>query len=399
MSKLLITSNIYVIGVLSERDNYDMKILYVTTIGTTMSFFRDFIEKLVEEGHEVDIACNENISPVPDFFKQLHCRIHKISCLRKPWSFSNVKAIKEIKSLVIEQNYDIVHCHTPIAAMCTRVACRSLRKNVKVVYTAHGFHFFKGAPMVNWLIYYPIEWICSFFTDVLITINNEDYARAKKHMHAKKIEYIPGIGVDTEAIDSIEISKTDMRKELNIPETDIVILSVGELNDNKNQEIIIRAISKLDNNNITYVLCGIGDKEKRLSELSEELSLQDKVKLLGYRNDVMKIYKCADIFAFPSKREGLGLAALEAMSSGLPIITSNVHGIRDYSDFGKTGYNCSPNDIDSFAKYMKILAEDEELRKKMGLYCTEVAKKFDIKNTNVMMKKIYENVKYDYMPK
>ena len=161
-----------------------MKILYITTVGGTMNFFNSLIKELINDGYTIDIATNEVASKVPDCYKEWGCKIYHISTSRSPFSFGNIKAIKQIKK--IAKDYDLVHCHTPLAGMATRLACRKLRKKqgLKVIYTAHGFHFYKGAPKKNWMIYYPIEKMCSRWTDVLITINKEDYELAKRKMKA-----------------------------------------------------------------------------------------------------------------------------------------------------------------------------------------------------------------------
>ena len=202
-----------------------MKILYVTTIGSTMIFFNSLIEELIEKGNVVDIATNESQAQVPELYKKLGCKIYHISTNRSPFSFGNFKAIAQIKKIVEENKYDIVHCHTPLAGMATRFACKKLRKKqgVKVIYTAHGFHFYKGAPKKNWLIYYPIEKICSKWTDALITINKEDYLFAKKKMKTKKIEYVPGVGVDTEKIALVKVDREKKRKELNLSDSAFLI--------------------------------------------------------------------------------------------------------------------------------------------------------------------------------
>jgi hypothetical protein len=164
-----------------------MKILYVATIGSTMNFFKQFIAELVEAGHSVDIACNENATKVPDFYRELGCCVHSISTSRSPLNRGNLAAVKALRKLVSENCYDIVHCHTPVAAMCARLACRGARKRgTKVFYTAHGFHFYQGAPLKNWFLFYPIEKICSRWTDVLITIIREDYALAQRKMKFKE---------------------------------------------------------------------------------------------------------------------------------------------------------------------------------------------------------------------
>ena len=219
-----------------------MKILYVTTIGGTMRFFEKFVEKLVSEGNTVDIATNEQESKVPEVYRNLGCNIFHISCSRSPLSRGNLRAIKEIKELVSKNRYDIVHCHTPIAAMCTRFACRKARKQgTKVFYTAHGFHFYKGAPLKNWLVYYPIEKICARLTDVLITINHEDYSLAQRKMRAKKVVLVPGVGIDVAMFASTNANRSEVREKIGVPENAVLLTSVGELNQNKNHIVVIRA--------------------------------------------------------------------------------------------------------------------------------------------------------------
>ena len=238
-----------------------MKILYVTTVSITMGFFPEHFKMLVEEGHEVELASNLEKQLREDIvafgFEAYH-----IPFSRSPLSKDNIKAYKQLKKLITEKEYDIVHCHTPVAAICTRLACRKARKNgTKVFYTAHGFHFYKGAPLKNWLVYYPAEWLCSFWTDTLITINREDYHRAQQHMHAKKTVYVPGVGIDLNKFGSVSLDRAEKRRELGIPENAVLLLSVGELNENKNHETVIRAIAGMD---VYYILAGQGDRQEKL---------------------------------------------------------------------------------------------------------------------------------------
>ena len=157
-----------------------MKILYVTTVGVAMSFYEKLTQQIIDKGHSLDIATNQKVSDVQQFYHKAGCKVHQIDCSRSPLNMGNIRAIKQLSAIVEKGGYDIVHCHTPIAAACTRIACRKARKKgVKVIYTAHGFHFYKGAPLVNWLLYYPMEKFLAQWTDVIITINEEDYERAK----------------------------------------------------------------------------------------------------------------------------------------------------------------------------------------------------------------------------
>lgn len=307
-----------------------MKILYVTTVGMTMNFFKALVGELIKEGHAVDIACNEDEYKVDDFYRESGCKIYQIDCSRSPLSKGNLKAVKELKKIVSENHYDIVHCHTPIAGVCARLACKNFRKNgLKVIYTAHGFHFYQGAPLKNWLVYYPIEKYCSRFTDVLITINQEDYALAKKKMKAKKTEYVPGVGIDVDKFRNTVVDRTAKRKELGIPENAFLLLSVGELNANKNHQIVIRALAQLNDSNIHYMIAGKGDLHDELIDLANRLGVAEQVHLLGYRNDVAELYKTADVYCLPSIREGLNVSVMEAMASGLPVICSCIRGNTD----------------------------------------------------------------------
>ncbi len=358
----------------------------------TMGFFKSFIKELMDEGHTVDLACNAEASPVPSFYEELGCRIHQIDCSRSPISSQTLKAMKQIRRLVETNAYDLVHCHTPVAAACTRLACRKLRKKqgVKVFYTAHGFHFYKGAPLKNWMIYYPVEKLCARYTDKLITINQEDYALAQRKMKAKAVLYVPGVGVDLARFQNVSVDKSAKRRELGISNEATLLLSVGELNENKNHQVIIRAMAQLHRDDLYYMIAGVGPKADELKRLAESLDLADRVHLLGYRKDIPELCHMADIFCFPSYREGLGLAAIEGMACGLPMITSNVHGINDYSEDGVTGYKCAPADVVGFASAIQRLINDPASQSTMGQNNIRLVEKYDVAKINALMKGIYD---------
>lgn len=365
-----------------------MKILYVTTISNTVNaFLIPHIKMLVEQGHHVDVAFNLQQKVDPSLL-DLGCKVYNLQFQRSPLDKRNYFAYKKLKEIIKSGQYDMVHTHTPVASVCVRLACKNIQ-NVKVVYTAHGFHFFKGAPLKNWLIYYPIEYYLSKYTDVLITINNEDQQRAVRSFRAGKVEYIPGVGLNTQKINMMDVNKLVKRTELGISKDAIVILSVGELNTNKNHETVIRAIAKLNNPNVQYVICGKGPLEAYLQSLIKQLGLKNQVKLLGYRRDIIEICKISDIFCFPSRREGLGMVALEAMATGLPIITSNIHGIVDYSIDGVTGYLCNSTDVDAFGEAIEKLVNNEDLRLEMGKSNISRVQKFNIENSTIKMMNTY----------
>ena len=369
-----------------------MRILYVTTIGRTMRFFNPIIQELIREGNVVHIATNENNSPVPDCYREWGCIIHQISTSRSPVSKGNVKAFKQLREVIKNGNYDVVHCHTPNASVITRLVCRKFRKKngLKVFYTAHGFHFYKGAPRLNWMVYYPVERFCSRFTDKLITINKEDYELAKTKFMAKEVCYVPGVGINLSRFQNIEVDRAAKRREIGVPEDAFLLLSVGELNENKNHQIIIRAMAKLDNPSIHYAIAGTGDKHDYLLSLASELGVSDQLHLLGYRKDIPELNCSADIFCFPSLREGLGLAAIEAMACGLPLVTSNIHGINDYSENGVTGYKCDRTDVDGFAFAISKLMSDQTLCNAMAINNVNLSNKYGVETIVSTMKNIYD---------
>lgn len=366
-----------------------MKILYVTTIGMTMGFFKSFIKKLSDDGNEVELACNCSLKDVPEFYINNGFKIHGIDCSRTPLNKGNLKAVKQLKKIVENEHFDIVHCHTPIAAACCRIACRKARKNgTKVIYTAHGFHFYKGAPLTNWLIYYPIEKICSYFTDVLITINTEDYAFALRKLKAKDIKYVPGVGINKSRFSDADVNKNEKRRLLGIPEEAFLILSVGELNENKNHETVIRAVAELADKKIHYAIAGGGGRGKYLQELAKELKVEDRIHLLGQRTDIEEIYKSADIYVLPSIREGLNVSVMEAMASGLPVIASDIRGNRDMV-MPQGGFLVSPTNVSEFADVISKLLNDDEMRKEMSEFNFRKSEEYAVKKINSLMLDIY----------
>jgi len=366
-----------------------MKILYVTTVSGTTNFFISHVNMLIDQGHSVDFACNVN-KPIKQSLLDRGCKVFQINFSRSPLDTTNIKSFKEIKKLLQENQYDIVHVHTPVAAAITRLAAIKLRKyGLQVIYTAHGFHFFKGAPLKNWLFYYPVEKYLSKYTDILITINQEDYERAKHKFKAKKIEYVPGVGIDINKFQSVSVDREKKRAELGIPKDAYVMLSVGELNENKNHSIVIRALKRVNNPNITYMICGQGPLEDKLKDLIKGLELSSQVKLLGYRSDIPEILKVSDLFVFPSRREGLSVSLMEAMMSGLPIVCSKIRGNTDLVEEGKGGYLVKPNDIDGYAESIVKMVDDRENAVRFVEYNRERIVGFSDERVRELMETIY----------
>ncbi|WP_010200276.1 glycosyltransferase family 4 protein [Bacillus sp. m3-13] len=371
------------------------KVLFVATVVKKhiMVFHLPYLEWLKKNGYETHVCARNDYENKEDCNIPYCDKYIDLPFLRSPFKIKNIMLYKKLKELINQNEYDIIHCHTPMGGVLTRLAAIEARKKgTKIIYTAHGFHFFDGAPLINWLFYYPVERFLAKDTDVLITINKEDYNRAKNSFRARKVEFTPGVGIDTSNFSSVLVDKKAKRKELGLPDDAFVILSVGEINKNKNHETIIRAIKELNHPQIYYIICGQGPLESHLKNLIVNLGVEGKVQLLGFRKDIAEICKSSDAFAFPSLREGLGLAAIEAMASGLPIITSNVHGIVDYSVDSKTGYTCNPKDVKGFARAIEKLIDKPDNRIMMGQYNIEVAKRFNINTVLEEVKRIYRNV-------
>ena len=265
-------------------------------------------------------------------------------------------------------------------SIATRLAARSARKKgTKVVYMVHGFHFFDGSSKGSWLIFYPIERIMAKFADYLITINKEDFNRGKS-FGFKDVFYVHGVGLDTKRFREASVDRSLKRKEIGIP-NNVMLLSVGELGTRKNHEVVIRALGELKDKDIHYAICGEGVLEDYLKNLCKELGIAENVHFLGYHRVIPEICKAADIYVFPSQREGLGIGALEGMASGLPLISSYVNGIRDYTEDGVTGYTIQPHNIEGYVMAIRKLADNTGDRARFGSHNMIAAQKFDVCNT------------------
>ena len=366
------------------------RVLLTCTDLMTIQFMVPHIRYLAENGFCVDLACSvvgDRLDDVKNAVGDV-AKIHTLRLERSPFSPNNLKGYGDLKKLLNENTYDVIWTNEPVMGVMTRFAARKARKNgTKVIYMAHGFHFFKGAPLINWLMWAPTEIIMSHFNDVLVTINWEDYNWAKKHTHAPVIKHIDGIGVDFSNREGV-ISREEKRTQLNIASEDILVLSVGELQKRKNHQAIIRAIARLNNPNIKYAICGQGELEGYLKKLVSSLKLDKQVFFLGYRQDIPEIMSACDIFAHPSIREGLGLASLEAMASGLPLVTSNVQGVPDYVENGVTGYMCAPMDFDAYAENLNKLVKDKALREKIGTTNITYVQKYRVEVIEPVIKDI-----------
>lgn len=374
------------------------KALVATSVASMVDqFLLPSVFLLKDLGYEVHILCNfndgntcsdEQIKKLQATLNDNGIKYFQVDFARNVAKVTkNLSAYKQVQAIIKNNHYNLVHCHSPIGGLVMRLACRKTRKNgTKVIYTAHGFHFYKGAPLKNWLIYYPVEKICSYFTDVLITINSEDYNFAKKKMKAKQIQYVSGVGINLNNFADILVKKDDKRKELAVPKNAKLLISVGELNNNKNHETVIRAISDIEN--VYYVIAGKGALQEHLQNVINQLNMANRVKLLGFRDDISELCNTADIFVMPSFREGLSVALMEAMACGLPCVVSRIRGNVDLID-ENGGVLFNPNDIiDCKNSIEKISLKDFS---KLGAYNFEKIKQFSLESVDLKLKDIYLN--------
>lgn len=372
------------------------KVLFVATVLKTHInvFHLPYLKMFKEMGYETHVAARNDFENPEDCIIPYCDVYHDITFERNPIKKENILAYKQLKKIMLDEKYDIVHCHTPVGGVLTRLAFKSIKYRIKTkcIYTAHGFHFYKGAPLLNWVIYYPIEKYLSKYTDVLITINKEDYIRAKQKFNMKKIEYIPGVGIDENKFQLKNFDRDEYRKKLNISQRDFLICSIGELNSNKNHEIILRSLSRLQNANIKYLIVGKGHLFTYLRDLSKKLNIEENVILVGYRKDISEILHSSDLFIFPSLREGLPVSVMEAIMSDTLCAVSNTRGNVDLIENGVNGYVFN-NDVIEIVKVInKVLSLTDNEKEVLLENNVELKEKISLKNICNIYKSLYEKL-------
>ncbi len=367
------------------------KVLFVATVEShLLNFHIPFMKLLQGKDYEVHIATK--LGNRQQEFDDIGVIKHNVDFSRSPYSPKVFKSLQQMEKLLKEIRFSLVHVHTPVAAFVTRLACQRTNTH-PVLYTAHGFHFYKGAPLKNWLLYYNMEKLAAHWTDGLITINEEDYKAAQKFKLRKngKMFFVPGVGVDVVSLEQriASIDRSEKRKELGLSADAAVIITVGELNANKNHIQVLEALSKLNKTNFHYLIVGNGEDEQKLQKAVNELLLRDKVSFLGFRRDVPELLTASDVFILTSRREGLPKAVMEAMAVGLPIIATDVRGNRDLVKSGENGYLVPVDDVEQTAIAIERLIDSEDLRRSMGEKSKQLVNQYDLQNIIPQMEKIY----------
>ncbi len=359
------------------------RILITSTDLMMVQFLLPHVINLSESGYDVDLACSDvggRLEEIKEKLQGYIGNIYTVNLRRSPLSISNFKGYRELCRIIDRGNYGLIWTNEPVMGVVTRLSARNARQNgTKVLYMVHGFHFYNGAPFLNWMIYYPIERLMAPYSDIICTVNTEDYRRAKT-FNVDRVEYIHGIGINTARLSNISL-RHNIRDDLGLNKDTFIVLSIGELNKNKNQKTIIEAIALLKNKDIHYIICGKGYMESNLMEYANKFGIADSVHFMGYRKDVVDICSQSDVYAMPSFREGLPVSSLEAMYCGLPLVTSNIRGLTDVNKDGVNGFLCAPDNASAFADKIRQLYENPDICKKIGARNKEDVIPYTIANT------------------
>lgn len=375
-------------------------ILFVSNIsGKKMSY--SFSGAAIEAAHKLNYrfysAANRSASTSEDIKEdeeKYNIRLLHIDLARNPFSFrQNYTAYKQLCEIIKNNNIDFIHCNTPVGGLLGRLAGKKCKVK-KIIYQAHGFHFYKGAPLKNWLIYYTVEKWLAHYTDAIITINNEDFGASQK-LHLKKggkHYFVPGVGIDLSKYLSCTASRSEKRAELGLKDQDIFIISTGDLIKRKNFMTAIKAIHKANDSRLHYFICGRGPEEENMIALAKQLGVDEQVHILGYRTDITELLFAADIFLFTTIQEGLSRSLMEAMATGLPCVASSIRGNVDLIDDGINGFLSDAKDFELFSKNILKLSNNKKLREQMGKANLEYIKKYDISTVTEEIIDVYSEV-------
>lgn len=362
-----------------------MKILYTATVLSHIcQFHLPHMQHLQEQGWEVHVAAHDNLA-VKNGLQLKYCdKFIETPFSRSPKSPDNFKAYKQLKKLLAEEHYDVILCNTPMGGIVTRLAAKKTRKQgTKVIYMAHGFHFYKGSSKKAWLVFYPIEKYMAKKCDLLITINKEDYALAQEKFSKRtKVAHIHGVGVDEKRYHpATPEEQLAMRQAEGLSPEDFVILCTGELNENKNQKTLISAAAQLKDKipNLRVLLAGNGPKEQELREQIQAEGLESIVKLLGYRTDLEKVVPAVDLVVSCSKREGMPLNIIEAMLCKKPVVASHNRGHDELIEERESGLLFQCEDTNRLASFIEELAAGSAEASALGLRGAEIADAYAVK--------------------
>lgn len=323
------------------------------------------IKALLDLGYEVHLLANfedgegaeSHNSTYAETEKSRGIIIHSLPFARHSL-LKNINNVFRTRQLLKDNHFDIIHTHTETGGLILRLCGK--RKDSSYIYTSHGFSFYKGSPIKNQLFYRPIEkWICQGM-DIYIAINKEDFD-IQNRWNQNKSRFTHGVGIDIHRFDEKKECNESIRKEFGIPENAKMILSIGELDDNKNHRIVLEAISAIERKDLYYVICGVGPNRDKLIKTADDLGMANRAILAGFRSDIPNVIAASDIFVFPSYHEGLPVALMEAMAGGLPVVASDIRGVKDLIVNNENGFLVSPGNKKEFSDKINILLDDRSL--------------------------------------
>lgn len=368
------------------------KVLFTAKVDShILNFHIPYLKWFKDQGYEVHVASNgENDIPYADFK-------YNLKFDRNPLKPSNFKAYLELKKMIDDNNYEVIHCHTPIGGALTRLAARGARKKgTKVMYTAHGFHFYEGASKFNWLVYYNVEKFLSKYTDCLITINEEDFNAAKeRNFKAKSLKFVKGVGINlNKFVPQTLEKKRALREEYGYKEDDFIMVYAAELSYRKHHDLLINAINLIKDKtpNLKLLCAGLGALEEEYKDLTNKLNVGDNIKFLGYRKDINNLMTLADVAVSSARQEGLPVNIMEAMATGLPIIVTDCRGNRDLIENGKNGIVVGIDDVEGFAKAIEKMYNDKEFREQVSNSNLESVTQYSLEDISKEMASIYNEV-------
>lgn len=361
---------------------------------TTSNVNRPCLESAISLGYEVFLGVNRKHAD------RLECdlpvKLYDSHTYRNPFSIiDNSVALIHLFNLIKNNDIKVIHCNTPVGGLVGRI-CGMICHVDKIIYTAHGFHFYKGGPVFKNWVYKTAERTMALGTDIIITMNQEDYEAAKGFKLRKngKVYMVHGVGVNTDKFKEAVVNRESFRTEMGFKDDDFLCISMGDLIERKNYSAAIRAIAETNKNNIHYIICGEGPMKQELISLANELGITKQIHFLGFRSDIIELLRISDLFLFTSFQEGLPRSLMEAMASGLPVVASKIRGNVDLINDGINGYLCPPNRVDILAQRIQQLMDSPTLRKSMGEKNILTIQNYDVGCVKNEIDMIYsENIK------
>lgn len=367
------------------------RILIVATSDIHLQVFHlPYIKLLREKGYQVDAAVeirgNGQVAGIN--------HLYNLPFKRTLFTAKLIKAYLGLKEIINNGNYNVIHCHTPIPAALTRLAAKQARiKGTKVLYTAHGFHFYKGAPLSYWLTYYPIEKWLSRYTDAIVTINKEDYDVVKTKFKRTVAYHINGIGVDLSRFKSLaNTDKDQIKHSIGLPENAFTLLYAANFITRKNHQFIINCLPELKKEipTLKVLFAGSGILIDKMKKQVKILGLEDTVHFMGFYKDINRLLAITDVAISASKQEGLGLALAEAMICNVPVVATKDRGHNELIKHGENGLLFTQNSKKEFIENIVMLYNNPQQAMMLSSRATKEINKFSIANSLTAMNTVYD---------